>query len=165
MSALDVFRRELRARLGTAVMLRRDQAARALFICDAPRRRNDCPALAEELRQLGYAVLPDRGLWRIDLSPARQAAWIESLSPRSLPLAPAWRSLCRSLLSQGIPEAARQPWPPIRLTLLRLDAGENARLYEELCATAAICKRTHAPLPAAAAYLIEETDIKEGPPC
>jgi len=161
MSALDAFRQELRARLGAEVFLRRDQAARALFICDAPRRLADFETAKCQLEQLGYDVREENRLWRIDLSPVRQAAYLRSLPHPPLSGSPEMRSLCRSLLSQGEPPPAAQPWPWIRLTLLCLDAGQYDRLYQELSAAAATLKRTHAPLPAAAAYLILNALQKE----
>ena len=72
-------------------------------------------------------------------------------------------SLCRSLLSQGDVPARDQPWPPIRQTLLLLAAGDRQRLWQTLSAQTALCKRTHAPLPAAAAYAIMKDALgKEG---
>ena len=50
-----------------------------------------------------------------------------------------------------------------RQTLLLLAAGDRQRLWQTLSAQTALCKRTHAPLPAAAAYAImEDTLGKEG---
>ena len=126
----------------------------------------DAPAVLEALTGAGFAVTCERGLWRIDLSPWRQAALIDSLPRRSLParvpdeLLPLL-SLCRSLLSQGDVPARDQPWPPIRQTLLLLAAGDRQRLWQTLSAQTALCKRTHAPLPAAAAYAIMKDALGE----
>ena len=57
--------------------------------------------------------------------------------------------------------ARDQPWPPIRQTLLLLAAGDRQRLWQTLSAQTALCKRTHAPLPAAAAYAIMEDTLGE----
>ena len=57
--------------------------------------------------------------------------------------------------------ARDQPWPPIRQTLLLLAAGDRQRLWQTLSAQTALCKRTHAPLPAAAAYAIMEDALGE----
>ena len=152
MSCLGSIQDEIRAHLRGAGFLRRDRDARALFITDYPLRNDDAPAVLEALTGAGFAVTCERGLWRIDLSPWRQAALIDSL-PR--------RSLCRSLLSQGNVPARDQPWPPIRQTLLLLAAGDRQRLWQTLSAQTALCKRTHAPLPAAAAYAIMEDTLGE----
>ena len=165
MSALDPFRNELRALLGPDVLLRRDRAMRALFVCDAPRRPAAPAVSPEKLRDAGYLVTDEGTLWRIDLSPSRRQRLIAGLNPGPPPLSPFLRSLCRSLRAQGDIAPEYQPWPPIRAALLRLDAGETERLASELAADIAIRKRTHAPLPLAAAYLIEEAQTKGGPPC
>lgn len=166
MSALDIWRHELRAHLGTEILLRRDQAARALFICDAPRRISNADTVRASLERQGFSIFVENGLWRIDLSSARQTAFIRSLHPGLPPRDPVARALCHSLLSQGLAAAGKQPWPLIRLTLLRLDAREDRKLFGELSAAIAVCKRSHSALPAAAAYLIEETMIeREDRPC
>ena len=141
MSCLGSIQDEIRAHLRGAGFLRRDRDARALFITDYPLRNDDAPAVLEALTGAGFAVTCERGLWRIDLSPWRQAALIDSLPRRSLP--------------------ARVPWPPIRQTLLLLAAGDRQRLWQTLSAQTALCKRTHAPLPAAAAYAIMEDTLGE----
>lgn len=164
MSALDAFRTEVRALLGPAPFLRRDLAERALFITDAPRRLDGAEDCLARLTARGYRVEEARGLWRIDLSPARQAAFIRSLSPGDFPRDPRLRSLCRSLLSRDPCPPEQQPWPPIRQTLLLLDAGDLNALCDRLCADAALRKRAHAPLPAAAASLIMNA-VKEVSPC
>lgn len=166
MSCLGSIQDEIRAHLRGAGFLRRDRDARVLFITDYLLRNDDAPAVLEALTGAGFAVTCERGLWRIDLSPWRQAALIDSLPRRSLParvpdeLLPLL-SLCRSLLSQGDVPARDQPWPPIRQTLLLLAAGDRQRLWQTLSAQTALCKRTHAPLPAAAAYAIMEDTLGE----
>ena len=165
MTALDVFRRELRALLGPAVLLRRDRAMRALFICDAPRRMPDAAPLRAALTAAGYEIAEENGLWRIDLSAPRRAAWIGALLPGPAPEDPALRSLCRSLRAAETPAPQDQPWPPIRQTLLWLDAGETGALLRALSAEIAVCKRRHAPLPVAAACLIEHACTKEETVC
>ena len=46
-------------------------------------------------------------------------------------------------------------------TALLLAAGDRQRLWQALSAQTALCKRTHAPLPAAAAYAIMEDALGE----
>ena len=159
MSALEAFRRELRALLGGGVLLRRDRSMRALFVCDAPRRLADpAPALAA-LHDAGFSVGLSDGLWLIDLSPARRAAWLTSLPDGPAPEDMRLRSLCRSLRARGDAPPGDQPWPLIRKTLLLLDAGDTERLLRELSADIAVCKRKRAPLPSAAAKLMECSGI------
>lgn len=161
MSQLILLQDEIRAHLRGAGFLRRDRDARALFITDYPQRSADAPAVLAALVRAGFDVADETGLWRIDLSPARQKALIDSLPRRALPehasdeLLPLL-SLCRSLLSQGDVPAAAQPWPPIRQTLLLLAAGDRRRLWQTLSAQTARRKRAHEPLPSAAAYLVLE---------
>ena len=159
MSALEPFRAELRALLGKGVLLRRDRAMRALFVCDAGRLA-DAGEARRRILAAGYVICDEGALWRIDLSLERRAQWIGSLAPGPLPADGALRSLCRSILSRQAPEPAEQPWSLIRAALLYLDAGERERLIAELSAQVAILKRTHAPLPAAAAYIIEATEVQ-----
>ena len=165
MSALDPFRNELRALLGDGVLLRRDQAMRALFVCDAPRRVSEPAALKKALMDAGFTVDEEAALWRIDLSAARRQTFIAGLRPGHPPQDLRLRSLCRSLRAQGEPAPESQPWPLIRQTLLRLDAGDTDRLAREMAAQVALLKRMHAPLPLAAAYLIEENQAEGGSPC
>lgn len=162
MTALQPLRDALRACLGPRVLLRRDQTMRALFLCDAPRRLPDAANRRARLEAAGFAVTEENGLWRVDLSPARQIAFLAACAPGSLPRDIALRSLCRSLLAPGDTPPERQPWPPVRQTLLCLDAGDTPRLLRELRAAAAVCKRRHTPLPTAAAYLIEAACTEEG---
>ncbi len=152
MSALDAFRGELRACLGPEVFLKRDRDMRALFVCA---RDPGAPA--------GYAVGREGAVFRVDAAPARQRAFIAGLRPGPQPRDLRWAHLCRCLLTQA--PAPEQPWEPIRQTLLLLDAGETERLLRLLTADTAIRKRTHGPLPAACAYLIQEHFAKEESPC
>ena len=165
MSALEPYRHELRALLGPSVLLRRDRAMRALFVCDAPRRLPDAAARLKALTAAGFQVTEEGALWRIDLSPARQSLLIAGLTPGPAPEEPFLRSLCRSLRAQGSVPPEAQPWPPIRNVLFRLDAGEINQLAAELAAYIAVRKRAHAPLPLAAAYLIEKAQAEGGIPC
>ena len=82
MSCLGSIQDEIRAHLRGAGFLRRDRDARVLFITDYPLRNDDAPAVLEALTGAGFAVTCERGLWRIDLSPWRQAALIDSLPRR-----------------------------------------------------------------------------------
>lgn len=152
MSALDAFRQELRACLGPDAFLKRDRDMRALFVCGRD------PGTPE-----GYEITREGSVFRIDLSPVRQRAFIGGLTPGPAPADPRWAHLCRCLLTAE--PAPEQPWEPIRRTLLLLDAGEYERLLAFLTADAAIRKRRHAPLPAACAYLIQEHFAKEEIPC
>lgn len=161
MSQLSLLQDEIRAHLRGAGFLRRDRDARALFITDYPQRSADAPDVLAALVRAGFDAADENGLWRIDLSPARQKALMDSLPRRALPehvpedMLPLL-SLCRSLLSQGDVPAAAQPWPVIRQTLLLLAAGDRKRLWQTLSAQTARCKRAHEPLPSAAAYLMLE---------
>ena len=125
---------------------------RALFVCG---RDPGAP--------VGYDVLREGAVFRLDPAPARQRAFIQSLRPGPQPRDLRWAHLCRCLLTEAPPP--EQPWEPIRQTLLLLDAGENERLLRLLTADLAIRKRTHGPLPAACAYLIQDHFAKEEPPC
>ena len=152
MSALDTFRQEVRARLGPDVFLKRDRDMRALFVCTA-----DPGSLT------GYAIRREGALYRLDAAAARQRAFIAGLEPGPLPRDLRWAHLCRCLLAAE--PAPEQPWEPIRQTLLLLDVGDTERLMRLLTADTAIRKRTHAPLPAACAYLIEQYFNKEASTC
>lgn len=165
MSALDVFRQELRACLGPEISLKRDRLMRALFICDAPRRMSSPDILRQRLAEAGYEVICEDGLWRVEPDAARRQRFLADLSPGPLPRDPEWARLCRSLLRDGDMPPALQPWEPIRLTLLRLDAGEAEALLRELSADVALYKRARAPLPSGCAYIIEEYFCKEASPC
>ncbi|MBQ7455580.1 MAG: hypothetical protein IJS53_03980 [Clostridia bacterium] len=154
MSALDTFRSELRAQLGSQALVRRDRAARALFVTDAPRRLQNAAEVRTQLEQAGYIIVEENGLWRVDLSPARREAFLASLPDCPPPADARARSLCRSLQSRGEPEASLQPWEMVRLTLLLLDKGDTETLFRVLEADAAVRKRLRAPLPTAAARLI-----------
>ena len=165
MKALDPFRRELRALLGPLPMLRRDRTMRALFVCDAPRHPGDTLSKMAVLKEAGYTVSPEKGMWLLDLAPARRAAYIESLLPGRPPEDMSLRSLCRSLLSAAEADARNQPWEPIRSTLLYLDADDMDGLKQMLRTDTALRKRMHAPLPAAAAYIIEENIERMGSSC
>lgn len=164
MSTLSALRQSARALLPGDCFLRRDQQLRALFVTDFPRRH---PQQANDALQLleknGFSVTESGGLWRLDLQPAAQQAFISMLPApcmqTSWPLET--RSLCRSLLSRGAQPADIQPWEPIKRALLRLDAGEEALLLSELRALCAQYKRQNAPLPTAIVSLL----IKEAAPC
>lgn len=162
MSALDIYRQEIRAQLDANCFLRRDLAARALFVCDYPRFSPAPSRVQSALTSLGYIIEEARGVWRIDLAPAKRVSILLPDCPSPLPLP--LQSLCHSLRAQGAIPLSRQPWPLLRRTLLYLDSGDTARLYQDLSAAVAICKRTHAPLPVAAAALIEHY-AKEDSPC
>lgn len=166
MSALAPWRTELRAQLGTACFLHRDQAARALFVCDYPRRAAHPDDAKAALAALGYTVEEADDLWRIDLSPARRAYDLAAYAPHPEAVLPLeLRSLCRSLRAKGTPALSCQPWPLLRRTLLLLDAGDFSRLYAFLSAETAVLKRTRAPLPCTAANIIEEFFAKERQKC
>ena len=104
MSCLGSIQDEIRAHLRGAGFLRRDRDARALFITDYPLRNDDAPAVLEALTGAGFAVTCERGLWRIDLSPWRQAALIDSL-PRAA--ACCRRGMCLRATSPGRPSGRR----------------------------------------------------------
>lgn len=166
MSMLDAYRQEIRAQLDAKCLLRRDQAARALFITDYPRRAAQTNTAKQNLLALGYTVTEDKGLWLLDLSPARYERDFAALAPQPhAPLSPEMRALCRSLRVITPPPVQNQPLQYLRLTLLRLDEKKADKLFGELSAAAAMLKRTHAPLPAAAANIIEENALKEAALC
>lgn len=156
MSRLAVIKNEVRAHLHGRCFLRRDRQARALFLTDYPLHNPDKEETRSALEADGFTVEEENGLWRVDLGEARRNALIQQVSAHALPAdAPLEiASLCKSLLMQGNP--AHQPWPLLRQTLLWLDEGQDALLLSMLREQAAVCKRTHAPLPAAVAYLIME---------
>lgn len=159
MSCLGILQTEIRAHLDGAGFLRRDRDARALFVTDYPQRNPDASAVGQCLFDNGFSVSEEGKLWRIDLTPSRQRMWIDALPHHALPerisdeLLPL-ASLCRSLLASGDVPSCDQPWPMIRQTLLLSDSGEKQRLWQVLSAQTAIYKRTHTPLPTAAAYII-----------
>ena len=159
MSCLEILQTEIRAHLDGAGFLRRDRDARALFVTDYPQRNSDASAARQRLFDNGFSVSEENNLWRIDLTPDRQRTWIDTLPRCALPehipdeLLPL-ASLCRSLLASGDATSCDQPWPIIRQTLLLSDSSEKQRLWQVLSAQTAICKRTHTPLPTAAAYII-----------
>lgn len=162
MSTLSALRQSARALLPGACFLRRDQQLRALFVTDFPRRQPDLISDAlQKLQSGGFQITEEKGLWLIDLSPKAQIDFILSLpAPEirtDLPLE--IKSLCRSLLSQGVTPAEMQPWEPVKRTLTRLDAGETALLLPELSALLAQYKRQKSPLPTAIVSLLNQEDF------
>ena len=163
MSALDCIRAQARALLPGECFLRRDQQLRALFVTDFPRRHPDMAAnVKAQLQNGGFSVTEDKGLWLLDLNTEKRLAFIQSLPAVSMPEASddalPLLSLCRRLCSQGDVSPEDQPWDALRLVLLRLDAGETTRLYNELSTLCAVLKRKKAPLPAAAVSLLLTSD-------
>lgn len=157
MSTLSVLRQSAHALLPGACFLRRDQQLRALFVTDFPRRQPDLANEAlQKLQAGGFSVTEEKGLWLLDLSPRAQQDFMAALpSPVFSPaLPPAWQSICRSLLSRGAVAPDKQPWEAVKRALLRLDAGEEDLLQNELRALCAVYKRQKTPLPTAIVTLI-----------
>ncbi|MBR5230823.1 MAG: hypothetical protein IKW00_01090 [Clostridia bacterium] len=145
--------------------MRRDQQLRALFVTDFPRRNGDQKENAlSALREKGFTVTEEKGLWLLDLGEEARCGFIASLPAPAisadLPLPVA--ALCRSLLFGGATPPSQQPWEAVKRTLLRLDAGEMHLLIPELRLLCARYKRQKTPLPTCIVSLL---DCKEDMPC
>lgn len=157
MNALDPFRIELRAALPARCFLKRDRASGALFVSDLPRFADDLEAVISTLRSLGYEARQDRGVCLVDLSRGRYTTLLAGLPECALPLPDdgnfmLWALAGRLLRTDTPPE--EQPAGPVRLALLRLDAGETARLARELPPVLAELQRRRIPLPTGVGRLI-----------
>ena len=149
MSALDPWRRELRARIQFG-FLRRDQGA-GLFISDYPRL-----GVKIDWTGTGFFAKEENGLARLDAAEETYRALLLGLPLRD----PAPRdetlflfSLARRLEKSGAP-FSRDALPLVRETLKYLDEGGLNGLYRCLFPAAAKAQRLHAPLPAALGRLI-----------
>jgi hypothetical protein len=157
MNALDPIRNELRAALPARCFLRRDRSGVALFVSDLTRVEEHPASILAPIIDLGYEVTVAGSICRLDMTINRYAALIAGLPSRALPPPddgsfPLWALAGRLLRAHTPPD--EQPIEPIRLTLLRLDAGEAARLARELPPVLAALQRRHIPLPTGAGQLL-----------
>lgn len=149
MSALDPWRRALRARIPCG-FLRRDQGA-GLFISDYPRL-----GVEVDWAGTGFFAKEENGLARLDAAEEAYRALLLGLPLRD----PAPNdetlflfSLARRLEKSGAPFSPNA-LPIVRETLKYLDEGDLNGLYRFLSPAAAKAQRLHAPLPAALGRLI-----------
>ena len=150
MNALAAAREELRAALSARCFLRRDLSSDSLFVTDYPRRAKAPDDLPVRLATAGFTLRQENRLYYIDFTRKRYTDLLASLPECTLP-APsdenfeAWALIKRLLRAKTPPE--EQPLPPVRLTLLRLDEGNAARLLAELPPMLAELQRMHKKLP------------------
>lgn len=156
MTPLEPWRQALRSLIPRG-FLQRDRAADGLFISDYPCHCADAAAVDAVLQAAGFQVTAAGRLRRIDGAPEAYRQLIAALSDVSLP-APTdenlylW-SLARRLL-QGEGDPARQPIPPLRLTLKCLDGADTDALIRLLPPLLALHQRRGEPLPRSAGMLI-----------
>ena len=156
MTPLEPWRQALRSLIPRG-FLQRDRAADGLFISDYPCHCADAAAVDAALQAAGFQVTGAGGLRRIDGAPEAYRQLIAALPDVSLP-APTdenlylW-SLARRLL-QGEGDPARQPIPPLRLTLKCLDGADTDALIRLLPPLLALHQRRGEPLPRSAGMLI-----------
>ena len=167
MTPLEPWRQALRSLIPRG-FLQRDRAADGLFISDYPCHCADAAAVDAALQAAGFNALVFHysgcfqvtaagRLRRIDGAPEAYRQLIAALPDVSLP-APTdenlylW-SLARRLL-QGEGDPARQPIPPLRLTLKCLDGADTDALIRLLPPLLALHQRRGEPLPRSAGMLI-----------
>ena len=156
MTPLEPWRQALRILIPRG-FLQRDRAADGLFISDYPCHCADAAAVDAALQAAGFQVTAAGRLRRIDGAPEAYRQLIAALPDVSLP-APTdenlylW-SLARRLL-QGEGDPARQPIPPLRLTLKCLDGADTDALIRLLPPLLALHQRRGEPLPRSAGMLI-----------
>ena len=156
MTPLEPWRQALRSLIPRG-FLQRDRAADGLFISDYPCHCADAAAVDAALQAAGFQVTAAGRLRRIDGAPEAYRQLIAALPDVSLP-APTdenlylW-SLARRLL-QGEGDPARQPIPPLRLTLKCLDGADTDALIRLLPPLLALHQRRGEPLPRSAVMLI-----------
>ena len=166
MTPLGPWRQALRGLISRG-FLQRDRAADGLFISDYPCRCADAAAVDAALREAGFTAAAAGRLRRIDAAPEAYRRLMAGLAETSLP-APTdenlylW-GLARRLL-QGEGDPARQPIPPLRLTLKCLDAGDADALIRLLPPMLALAQRRGEPLPRSAGVLIANY-LKGEKPC
>lgn len=156
MTPLEPWRQALRSLIPRG-FLQRDRAADGLFISDYPCHCADAAAVDAALQAAGFQVTAVGRLRRIDGAPEAYRQLIAALPDVSLP-APTdenlylW-SLARRLL-QGEGDPARQPIPPLRLTLKCLDGADTDALIRLLPPLLALHQRRGEPLPRSVGMLI-----------
>lgn len=156
MTPLEPWRQALRSLIPRG-FLQRDRAADGLFISDYPCHCADAAAVDAALQAAGFQVTAAGRLRRIDGAPEAYRQLIAALPDVSLS-APTdenlylW-SLARRLL-QGEGDPARQPIPPLRLTLKCLDGADTDALIRLLPPLLALHQRRGEPLPRSAGMLI-----------
>lgn len=156
MTPLEPWRQALRSLIPRG-FLQRDRAADGLFISDYPCHCADAAAVDAALQAAGFQVTAAGRLRRIDGAPEAYRQLIAALPDVPLP-APTdenlylW-SLARRLL-QGEGDPARQPIPPLRLTLKCLDGADTDALIRLLPPLLALHQRRGEPLPRSAGLLI-----------
>lgn len=161
---LEPLRDSLRQVLGVPCFIRRSRRPDALLVTDAPRNAPD-GRTAERIEATGdWIALPERGLLHLEPSPALWKAIAEAAPrcgerrPEAYPAYPFLASCALRLAMASTPPEA-QPADVLRLTLKRLEAGEYARLQEELPPLVAVLQRNRAPLPEAAGrYILYELE-------
>ena len=156
MTPLEPWRQALRSLIPRG-FLQRDRAADGLIISDYPCHCADAAAVDAALQTAGFQVTAAGRLRRIDGAPEAYRQLIAALPDVPLP-APTdenlylW-SLARRLL-QGEGDPARQPIPPLRLTLKCLDGADTDALIRLLPPLLALHQRRGEPLPRSAGMLI-----------
>lgn len=156
MTPLEPWRQALRSLIPRG-FLQRDRAADGLFISDYPCHCADAAAVDAALQAAGFQVAAAGRLRRIDGAPEAYRQLIAALPDVSLPTPTdenlyLW-SLARRLL-QGEGDPARQPIPPLRLTLKCLDGADTDALIRLLPPLLALHQRRGEPLPRSAGMLI-----------
>ena len=156
MTPLEPWRQALRSLIPRG-FLQRDRAADGLFISDYPCHCADAAAVDAALQAAGFQVTAAGRLRRIDGAPEAYRQLIAALPDVSLPVPTdenlyLW-SLARRLL-QGEGDPARQPIPPLRLTLKCLDGADTDALIRLLPPLLALHQRRGEPLPRSVGMLI-----------
>ena len=163
MSALDAWRREIRALIPRG-FLRRDQG-NGLLISDYPRWAGS-ESVTDRLRRAGYRVEIREGLACLDGTEEKYAALAV---PCPQPPPPedqlALWALARRLARDPVP-IRDQPRQLLGMTLKYLDAGDFSGLYRALAPEIARLQRRGRPLPAmAGAWILTAlAERKEGNP-
>ena len=141
--------------------VRRDTSDEALFASDWS-RRSGADELPPALDALGFRCRLERGLLRVDASPARYAALLAAL-PESIPPLPADErlhpayALCRLWLRAAPAPLCDQPLAPLRRALKRLSQpSELLQDVPHLHEQSAVWLRTHQPLPRAAGLVLAD---------
>lgn len=156
MTPLEPWRQALRSLIPRG-FLQRDRAADGLFISDYPCHCADAAAVDAALQAAGFQVTAAGRLRRIDGTPETYRQLIAALPDVPLPVPTdenlyLW-GLARRLL-QGEGDPARQPIPPLRLTLKCLDGADTDALIRLLPPLLALYQRRGEPLPRSAGMLI-----------
>ena len=153
MSALDPWRRELRALIPRG-FLRRDLSPSFLFVSDYPRLPG-AEQITRTLREAGFLPHAAEGLCHIEAADEKYRALFSclpcpSVTPREDTLYAC--SLAQRLLKAESPPD-QQPLQLLGQWMKRLDGGD-AHVIDEIAGYCALCLRQHLPLPSAAGKLI-----------